>query len=79
VGGWVTNTQVRVPNGGVEVVASASLDVSARLPAWMQALPGVQKVGNGILEAILAGIKLAANYKLEPDYLEWVKTQQPEP
>lgn len=64
---------IRKPGGGVDVTAKANLKVSAQLPNWMRPLPGVQEVGDSILQGILQGVKFAANFKLEQDFLEWVK------
>eukprot|EP00854_Cymbomonas_tetramitiformis_P012611 gene12611-14906_t len=68
---------VRNPDTGeVTLRAYANLAVVAALPSWIQNIPGVQKAGDSILEAILAAIRLAAKYKIEPAYLEWAQEQQ---
>lgn len=68
---------VRNPDTGeVKLQAYANLAVVAALPTWIQNIPGVQKAGDSILEAILTAIRLAAKYKIEPAYLEWAQEQQ---
>ena len=58
--------------------ARAQLEVSVALPAWMSTLPAVQRVGDGVLESILAGIKLVATMKLPVEYAAWAERQQGE-
>jgi hypothetical protein len=61
-----------------QVWARAQLEVSVALPAWMNTLPAVQQVGDGVLESILAGIKLVATMKLPVEYALWAERQQGE-
>lgn len=68
-------TEVTRPsnNGTCQLDALADLQIAADLPGILKRLPGVQSLGNSILDTILAAIEIAAKLKLEKDYLEFVE------
>ncbi|KAK3264534.1 hypothetical protein CYMTET_26736 [Cymbomonas tetramitiformis] len=55
-------TEVTRPskNGTCQLDALADLQIAADLPGILKALPGVQTLGNGILDTILAAIEVIA-------------------